>query len=1668
MKKYIKKSLKILLWIIGSIVGIFLLLVVALQIPYVQNLAKNELVAYLEKKIHTKVSINRIEIGLPKKVILEGFYFEDQMKDTLLAGKKLAVNINLFQLMNNKLEINSIDLQHITANINKNNKGIFNFDYIIKAFSSPKKPEDNASSMQFFVDKINLDNVKFKYNDAISKNDIYITLNHFDTKVKTFELDKMNFEIPKAKINGLKLKLKQGLVETLEGIKETIKEKADQNNLKIQLGEVDLSKIDITYQDENSKFTTKIALQKLFVQFNSIDLKNQFLDIQTLNLLDTKGDLAIGKLEKKASQTNTSSATPNNWKIKINNADLKKVSFRFDDQNDLPVKSGMDYRHLDIENFNLKVKNLNYTSSKTSGIVNLLSIKETKGVEIQSLKTEFVYTDKGVSLKKLYLKTPNTLLKDEITVGYPSVSNIEENLGELDLKANLINSKLSFKDLLLFAPSLENIAPFNSNPNAILNINSKISGKLKNITFPNLEISGIGSTKIAASGKIIGLPDYQKAYFDLNIRNFQSTAKDANQLLPKGTISNSIQLPSEFQTKGIFKGTIANFMTDLKLISSFGNAKIKATFDQRIKNKEKYNAQTEFVDFDLGKLIKNDTVGRITLKANFKGIGLNPKTANAIIDAKLLKGNFKKYNYKNIVVKGNINNGLFNVKANAKDPNLTFDVVSSGSFRDKYPTGKLKLNVDIADLEKLNLHAGPMKLRGEIDANVQSAALDYLNGKVNAYNFIIANAKDQFVLDSITVIATSTSDNNTLLLKSQFMNATFDGKYKLSQIGDALQNSISKYYDSTTKYKKTNLEKQHLTFKIDTKDSPILFKFIPELKSLEPISISGRYNSVNDTIILNAKIPKIIYAENTILGAVINVNTKENALEYSLVIEDIQNSNFQIPYTNVTGKIENNTINYNLQLKDLKNKERYLIAGTLKNKNGNSEIRLDSKNLMLNYETWNLNEENQLIFGKNGIYANDFELSKNGNSIKIQSQSNQTNAPIAIDFKDFEIETLTNIAQKNDLEMSGKINGNALVKNIQKTVVFTSDLTIADFAFRKDTLGTINIKVNNEITNQYDAKISIIGKDGNLANLNGYYKTLDSSFDLKLAIDKLNVKSIQGFSFGNVTESTGFLSGDFTISGNTKKPKIIGELQFNEVGFKAKKLNAKFNSINDKITFTDTAIVFENFVIKDEKNNELMINGKINSQKYSNLGFDLVVDADNFKAMNSKAKDNDLYYGELYLDNHLIIKGTFESPVVEGNIKVNKDTKFTIVLPQEDPAIADREGIVEFIDQDQPQLITTVIVDEKVSQSEVKGINASVNIEIDKEAELSMIIDKANGDYLKLKGEAQLNGGIDQSGKTTLTGRYEFTEGTYEMNFNLIKRKFDIKKGSYILWTGEPTTADINITAVYKSKTAPIDLVDNQLGDVTPEVRNTYKERIPFETHLKMKGELLKPIISFDIILPDGNNNVSTEVINTTQAKLTQLRQQPDELNKQVFALLLLNRFIGENPFASESGGTSASAFARASASKILSQQLNNLAGDLINGLEINFDLQASEDYTTGQRENRTDLNVGISKKLLDDRLKVTVGSSFGLEGSQQANQETSTIAGDVSLDYQLSKDGRYKVRAYRINKYQVALQGEVVETGVAFIITLDYNKFSELFHRNETKKATKKIKKEAKKKSDD
>jgi translocation and assembly module TamB len=84
--------------------------------------------------------------------------------------------------------------------------------------------------------------------------------------------------------------------------------------------------------------------------------------------------------------------------------------------------------------------------------------------------------------------------------------------------------------------------------------------------------------------------------------------------------------------------------------------------------------------------------------------------------------------------------------------------------------------------------------------------------------------------------------------------------------------------------------------------------------------------------------------------------------------------------------------------------------------------------------------------------------------------------------------------------------------------------------------------------------------------------------------------------------------------------------------------------------------------------------------------------------------------------------------------------------------------------------------------------------------------------------------------------------------------------------------------------------------------------------------------------------------------------------------------------------------------------------------------------------------------------LKITVGSNFQLEGPQNSNQKSTNIAGNIAADYQLSRDGRYLVRFYQRNDYQGAVDGYIIETGLGFILSVDYNKVKEILHSKKQK----------------
>src|SRR2546423_1631155 len=272
-------------------------------------------------------------------------------------------------------------------------------------------------------------------------------------------------------------------------------------------------------------------------------------------------------------------------------------------------------------------------------------------------------------------------------------------------------------------------------------------------------------------------------------------------------------------------------------------------------------------------------------------------------------------------------------------------------------------------------------------------------------------------------------------------------------------------------------------------------------------------------------------------------------------------------------------------------------------------------------------------------------------------------------------------------------------------------------------------------------------------------------------------------------------------------------------------LGNEFKIDNQKLSVTENGFIFNQFTVRDSANNALVIDGNILTSNFTNYNFNLNVSAQNFMVLNSTKKQNKLYYGRLNITSNIHITGTEVKPVVDGSLTVNKETNLTIVIPQAEPGIQERQGIVQFVDMRAPENDSLFKGVDTINKANVTGMDITANIIIDKEASFNIIVDEANGDFLNVKGEAQLSAGIDPSGKITLVGSYTLEQGSYQLAFNFIQRKFDIEKGSTIIWAGDPTSAELNVTAIYIANTAPLDLVQQQLAESPAAIRNTYLQK---------------------------------------------------------------------------------------------------------------------------------------------------------------------------------------------------------------------------------------------------
>jgi len=1645
------------LWIVGSLIVLFFLIVFLLRQPTVQNYVVGKVTHYLETKIGTPVRIGYINIAFPKKLVLEDIYFEDQSRDTLLAGEKLSVDISMWRLLKNTVAIQEIDLTGITAKINRTAPdGQFNFDYIMQAFSSgeesPAQTDTSSSPMIFDIDKVKLDRIRFVYNDDMIGMGADINLQHLDTRIKTFDLtDNMTFDVPAINIDGLIAHIKQWTPAT-EATTPTaedfgITDENTQNssllpNLATQT--IQLKNILISYADQSSAMDTRFDIKNLSANIDEIDLNKEVVRLRELMLDGSDSYVLLGKTTKQLQNNNDTSSV--NWVVSAERLSIDKTNFWFKDDNQ-PRMKGFDYFNIKITDLGGALDDLYYSSDSISGSLANLTAKDHSGFYLKQLKGDFEYTNTGAEIKNLLAQTPRTTIRDYIKISYPSLDVLSDNLQSLQINANIRKTQIDMTDIRFFVPDLDTMEVMKPLLTKSFYIDSRISGKLNDLHIPHLEFKTLDNTEISASAHIKGLPDVDRMNIDLDVKKLNTSKRDLDQLIAKSLLPKDFQFPNVMALSGTLSGGMSGFDANMSLHTDKGNATVNGNLNMAPQDTT-YDAQVTIDNFNIGHILNQDSVlGIVAVDMHVKGRGLDPKTMTANLNGRVNTLEAMGYAYHDISLDMDANEGDIAGQVKSTDPNIKFNMDIAADMRGQYPKAKMDLMIDSVNLQNLKLMEDNMRYHGKVTADFRTADLNFLNGRIDITQSSIAYNQERYALDTISLIALADTSKNSLILRSEFLRAHLVGKYKLTELGLSLQDIAKVYYNPTNDTTKVqSYEDQQFEFSATLNNSRFIRDFFPGLEQMSDITLDGTFNSKEQSIMAKLIAPNLNYDGTVVQNIGVDLVTADSTLYYSALIEKIKISNIELNNTVLSGQVSENTLDFGLWIKDKQAKDRYHLGMQMSVNENNYILHLFEDGLMLNYDTWNISPDNQIMFGNNGILARNFRLSREGQELFVQSQDSTFNSPIDITFNNFRIETFSQMLESEVLDIGGGINGTATISRLDANPVFVSDLEIQKFQFGQQPVGNVLLKVNNEKENTFAADIRIT-ENGNDVQLLGEFispPSGQSSFNATLDLKPMKLKTVEAFSMGYLQGCEGDLTGSLKITGTTKAPRINGDLTFVKGKVNISMLNADLLMDNQKITFNNQGIQFRQFQLADIKGNTAKLNGSVTTQTYTNFDFNLNLTTNNFAVVNSTREDNDLFFGKLFVTSNIRIRGNMDKPTIDGNVTANSNTDFVFIVPNENPGVADRDGVVKFVDKsDTARTNVFAQLDSLTTATTLSGYDIALNLATDREAKFKIIIDEGSQDALNIQGIAEINTTIDASDKITMSGTFTVEDGSYSFNFGPVKREFDFQKGSTITWNGDPLDARMDITAVYKGKFPTLELVANQIGN---DSQNLYKQRIPFDVKLILTGELFKPDIRFDIDLDENNAIVSQDVVSKVNIGLASLKEDPAELNKQVFSLIILGRFISANPFESLSGGGGVESTVRNSVSQLLSAQLNKLASDLIKGVELDFNLQSEQDYLTGTGNNRTDLNVGISKMLFDDRLKITVGSNFEVEGTSRPGENPNNIAGDISMDYQLSKDGRYFVRAYRKNQYQATLQGQFVETGIGFIINMSYDKFKELF----------------------
>jgi hypothetical protein len=1329
----------------------------------------------------------------------------------------------------------------------------------------------------------------------------------------------------------------------------------------------------------------------------------------------------------------------------IENAILDNVRFSYHSAFADSMEAKMfDFNHFNIENISAVLDKFRVAKDTIEfELRNLQGREMGSSLKIKRFKTNFLFCNTKIVMDNLDFKFNNSVIKDYLTFKYSSTAAFSDFVHKVNISAHLDSSVIYTEDLTAFAPTLEIYK------DKYL-LSADLKGTVSNLFLKNATVYFGKNSHVRGKMAFIGFPNIPSTLMDLKLKKSKVNGNDLVKYVPNteeilplfGNVNFNADfygLTSDFVTKGTFQSDLGWFETDLNLKTE----------------EEIYSGKFETNNFNLGKLIGDTTtIQKVSMSGHVKGKGFSIDKADFNLDAQSSQFGFKGYDYKNIVVDGNFQKELFVGDIAIADENLKLIVEGEVNFRDSSFNFIAKL--DTVSFQKTGLMPKSGYAKTFLEANFKGLDSETITGEILLNNTEILYDNTDLSVDFFDIVSTSFGTNSRkLTVESDMLDLVAEGEFSYNQVVQDAERFIkelelgvsgndslkSAYFISEAYEEVKNTEPYSMIFDVEAKEINKLIRlFNKELYVSPGARINGEIavGEVNK-LVLNAHSDTIYYRKNETYrdSLKLNISRKADSIDFELdllLTSGVQDWNgFATESLYLSAKNENGGFTFTNEITHSQSGDEVHVEGDVILKENTVVVDLADTKFQFFNEYWQNTGRSVVEIQRDlsTIHFDNFQFTNKKQKVRIDGNlSKNPEDSLHVLVKDVKLSVLEPYI---GFPLSGRANVDAQVADVFNNFKLESDIKIDSIFFAGYELGTLTGSSNwNNEKQRLNIKSTLNRKGFDILNLGGKYLPSEENpkkkINLTANLNGLSLKVLEPLFAGIFNGIEGTAIGLLRIKGSPSALDVRGSAYIYNGMMNLKVLNSPFY-FKDVIRFEEGFIGMKNLEMRDKNGNKGVINGGIYHVGFKNFVFQMEGKLDKFMVFDLPYSKDALYYGTAIGSGSVSIFGPPAGLDISVNAKTEKGTKIYIPLDGS-ASVAETTSFIKFVN---PKDSVNREEQEVVNTS---GIKMDLNIEITPDAYAEIIFDRKAGDIIRGSGQGKLKMLIDLQGDFTMFGDVEILDGAYNFTLlNVVNKEFGVLSNSHITWSGDPLDAKMDITATYTQKASFAPILQS-LGDssllAAPEIRRGY----PVQVLLNLFGPMMSPAITFDVKFKEYPTTVLVQGVPISlESYIAQFQQRlkrdEQELNRQVFSLIVLKRLSPENTFSGmgQSAGSSVS--------ELLSNQLSYWVSQVDENLEIDFDINGLDS------ESLNTFQLRLSYTFLDGRLRVSREGGFT---NTQNETDPSSLVGNWTIEYLLTRDGKLRMKMYtRQNVNSLSLQQGSTTTGASLLRTVTFNSFKDL-----------------------